>query len=75
MKNIKKGKFFGTVTVGERGQVVIPAEIRKALKINGGEKLIVMSKGDMLSFVRLDDFNQFIDRASELMSNIKKDNQ
>lgn len=34
--------FFGSVTVGERGQVVIPAEARKRLDINPGDKLLVM---------------------------------
>ena len=35
--------FFGTATVGERGQVVIPAEARKKLNINPGDKMLVMS--------------------------------
>ncbi len=34
--------FFGTATVGERGQVVIPAEARKRFNINPGDKLLVM---------------------------------
>jgi AbrB family looped-hinge helix DNA binding protein len=33
--------FFGAVTVGERGQVVIPAEARKAFGIDTGDKLLV----------------------------------
>jgi len=35
--------FLGAVTVGERGQVVIPAEARKKLDIHPGDKLLVMS--------------------------------
>jgi AbrB family looped-hinge helix DNA binding protein len=34
--------FFGTVTVGERGQVVIPAEARKKMNIHSGDKILVM---------------------------------
>ncbi len=34
--------FYGSVTVGERGQVVIPAEARKKLGLNPGDKLLVM---------------------------------
>lgn len=34
--------FYGSVTVGERGQVVIPAEARAALGINAGDKILVM---------------------------------
>lgn len=34
--------FFGSVTVGERGQIVIPAEARAELGIKAGDKLLVM---------------------------------
>jgi len=34
-------KFFGTTTVGERGQVVIPSEAREAMGLEKGEKLLV----------------------------------
>ena len=34
--------FYGSATVGERGQVVIPAEARKNLDIHPGDKLLVM---------------------------------
>lgn len=34
--------FYGAVTVGERGQVVIPAEARAHLNIQAGDKLLVM---------------------------------
>lgn len=33
--------FLGAVTVGERGQVVIPAEAREKLAIEAGDKLLV----------------------------------
>lgn len=34
--------FYGTSTVGERGQVVIPAEARAELGIHPGDKLMMM---------------------------------
>lgn len=34
--------FYGSVTVGERGQVVIPADARKALMIEPGDRLLVL---------------------------------
>lgn len=34
--------FFGSVTVGERGQVVIPADVRKILDIEAGDRLLVL---------------------------------
>jgi len=38
-------KFYGSVTVSERGQVVIPAQARKDFGIEVGEKLLVL--GDL----------------------------
>ena len=35
--------FYGTVTVGERGQIVVPAQARADLDINPGDKLLVFS--------------------------------
>jgi AbrB family looped-hinge helix DNA binding protein len=34
--------FFGSATVGERGQIVIPAEARKRFGINPGDKVLVI---------------------------------
>ena len=35
-------KFWGSATVGSKGQVVIPAEAREELNIKEGDKLVVM---------------------------------
>jgi AbrB family looped-hinge helix DNA binding protein len=45
MKPPEGKKFYGSVTISERGQIVIPAEARKDFKINTGDKLLVF--GDM----------------------------
>lgn len=39
-----RSHFLGSTTVGERGQIVIPAEARKALNINSGDKLLVFRR-------------------------------
>lgn len=35
--------FYGSATVGERGQIVLPASLRKKYKINPGDKLLVLA--------------------------------
>ena len=45
MAHNKRKKFYGSVTVSERGQVVIPAQARKDFGIETGEKLLVL--GDL----------------------------
>ena len=43
MKDSIKGKHvFGTVKVGERGQIVIPKEAREVFEIKPGDKLLVL---------------------------------
>ncbi|MFX1257936.1 MAG: AbrB/MazE/SpoVT family DNA-binding domain-containing protein [Promethearchaeota archaeon] len=43
MTKVIKGKyFFGSVKVGERGQIVIPIEARKLFNIKPGDKLLVL---------------------------------
>jgi len=42
LAEVADGKYiFGTVKVGERGQIVIPKEARKLLEIKPGDILIV----------------------------------
>lgn len=49
--------FFGTVTVGERGQIVIPVEAREALGIKAGDKLLVM-RDPALNALMLSSFSE-----------------
>lgn len=48
--------FMGAATVGERGQVVIPAEARERLGIGAGDKLLVFTHpaGFGVAFVKFD---------------------
>lgn len=65
-QNLKIEKeFYGTATVGERGQIVIPAEARKAFSLNKGEKLLVFGMGDMLGCVKAANIERL---ASDLSS-------
>jgi len=67
-----KGKVYGTVTVGERGQVVIPAEVRKSFKIKSGDKLIVFGKHNRVSLIRAEEFDKFLNEAAEMIANFRK---
>lgn len=40
--------IFKTVKVSDKGQIAIPSDIRKALKIKKGEELLIVLKGDKL---------------------------
>ncbi len=43
----KQPEFYGSATVGERGQIVLPANLRKEFEIEAGDKLLVMGNPHM----------------------------
>jgi AbrB family looped-hinge helix DNA binding protein len=51
----KEPRFYGTVTVSERGQVAIPIEARRELEIQEGEKLLVFARGGRTLFLERPD--------------------
>ena len=64
--------MYGAVTVGERGQVVIPVEVRKKFGIKTGEKLIVFAKpGGPIGFIPAEQFTHFLDQTTSMFSKIK----
>ena len=58
-----KGKyFFGAVSVGERGQIVIPKEAREVFNINSGDKLLVLGDEERgIAIIHQRDLMNFID--------------
>jgi AbrB family looped-hinge helix DNA binding protein len=73
MQSIFRGKTYGAVTVGERGQLVIPAELRKALKIKATDQLMVFATLDkkVISMMPSKDFSQFLERAEKVISKLE----
>ena len=69
----KEMKFYGSTTVGERGQIVLPAKLRKDFKINKGDKLLVIvdPHGSRVSLVNPDTMSKFLDVMSENINQIK----
>lgn len=74
MSAIFKSKAYGTSTLGERGQIVIPAGLRRDLNIKSGDQLMVFAKLDkrVISFMPLKDFSKFIERASSMISKLEE---
>ena len=57
--------FFGTATVGTKGQIVIPADARSAMQVKEGDKVVVLRgprEGSILVF-RIDSFDRFLEKA------------
>ncbi len=68
-----KGKVYGTATVGERGQLVIPAELRKALRIKSGDQLMVFAKLDkkVINLMPEKEFSEFLEKAAKLIAKLE----
>ncbi len=60
-----KGKHaFGLVSVGEKGQIVIPAKARKVFDINSGDQLLVL--GDEERDIAIMKAQDFFSRYTEV---------
>jgi len=69
----QEDNFYGTATVGEKGQIVIPAAAREALTIEKGEKVLVFGMGnDMLVISKLSQVEQIAKHLSSKLDRIRQ---
>ncbi len=67
-------KFYGSVTVGERGQIAIPAEARRDQEITPATKLLAFGGQDSkgLIFVKAEFVTEFITNISAALSEFEQ---
>jgi AbrB family looped-hinge helix DNA binding protein len=65
---------FGTVKVGDRGQVVVPSSARKSLGINPGDYMLVVStpSKDGLALIKVEIVRDMIEKMSAGLTAGKK---
>ncbi len=64
-----RGKhMFGVVTVGDKGQIVIPVRARRVFHINPGDQLMVL--GDENSGIALVNAQYFLEIAEEMQNGL-----
>lgn len=70
------GKCYGTTTVSERGQMVIPADARRELGIECGTKLLVFRSGNMgghgLVLMTADTVTEFVREAMSRLTEFER---
>jgi AbrB family looped-hinge helix DNA binding protein len=76
---MKKGsvpdpQFWGSATVGERGQIVIPADARQELDIKPGDKLLIFSgmHGGSLNVMKAEQVSEFVSRAMAKLNKMEE---
>ena len=67
-------QLAGTVTVGPKGQVVIPSEVREAMGINPGDKLIALYLEDKqsVSFITERQAERYVTEMGERFTAFKE---
>lgn len=69
-----KMEFYGSATVGERGQIVIPVEARQHLGLQPGDKVLIMNhpihKGLMV--FKIDAARAFLDEFAQMLDGLEK---
>jgi AbrB family looped-hinge helix DNA binding protein len=66
--------FYGSTTVGERGQVVIPAEARRDMNITPSTKLLVMSgpHKNVLILAKAEYLTAFMANITDMLNQLKE---
>src|SRR5262249_25791130 len=70
-KIFEPGQMFGITVMGARGQVVIPVQARKALKINQGDRLVAVGQmGKALGLIKAEELSGLIKTVIENLSSL-----
>jgi len=70
---MKKTIFYGSATMGERGQIVLPVKLRKEFNIKKGDKLLVIGNPHHTNIllVNPETMNRYLEIMSENINEIK----
>lgn len=73
MKHEQMFRLVGTATVGPKGQVVIPAEVRESMGIEAGDKLIALHicPKNAVAFITEQQAQQMVDRMGSQLDGLK----
>lgn len=58
-------QFYGTSTIGEKGQIVIPAKAREKLGITSGDDFIFFGHGPMIHVVKASEINGILEKMAK----------
>lgn len=64
---LKRKKFYGIITLTEKGQIAIPIDIRRDLDLKKGEKLVVIKRedGKGINLIKSDEIEGLINKLSK----------
>jgi len=63
----------GTTKLGKRGQVVIPADIRREMKLKKGDHLLVFyKKNHLVGLIKADQLDKMLNKMTGQLSKLKE---
>lgn len=69
-----EGKYlWGTVKMGNKGQIVIPKEARETYGLKDGERLVVLGDKEGIALVQAEKFEQQLRNAMELSRKLREE--
>jgi len=70
---MKGMKFYGSTTMGERGQIVLPVKLRKDFNLKKGDKLLVAGNPDFsrIALINADTMDDYLDIMSEKINQMR----
>ncbi len=70
---MKPMKFYGSTTVGERGQIVLPINLRRDLNIKKGDTLIVIGNTHVKNILLFNEetMDKYLDFMSDNITELK----
>ncbi len=70
---IPQYKFLSTVRVGDKGQIVIPKEVREMFEIEPGDNLMLLADKDKgIAIVAFDGMMEFMNEAARQAMGLRK---
>lgn len=72
---VSRHKCYGAMTVGPRGQVVIPASARREMGINSGDTMLVFKSfgvNQALTMIKADNIEEMVESISEGLVEFEK---
>ena len=67
--------FYGTATVGAKGQIVIPVEARERIKIKTGDKVVIVGpqhKPQVVGLCSEAAFSSFLEKVDDKLSSVRE---
>jgi AbrB family looped-hinge helix DNA binding protein len=65
-------EIMGLTAIGERGQLVIPKEVRDALDLKAGSKLMVLMHEGKMILVPAEEMRDFMKMMSKKIASVSK---